>query len=239
MRQRRVVAVLAAVSMLALLVGAPTAAAGPERSYTVTITNLTDGQPFTPALAASHKGNDGLFSVGSASGFELKEIAENGNLDPMVERVSGDSDFADLVVQTGNTGVPPVMPGETVTFEITAGPPFNFLSWASMLICTNDGFTGVDSLKLPSEVGRSVSVSTQGYDAGTEINTEAFVDLVPPCGPLTGQDSMGQGTGMSNTALAENGVIHHHGGILGVGDLDPAINDWDNPVATIKVERTG
>lgn len=239
MRKRRVVAVFAAVSMLALLVGAPTAAAGPERTYTVTITNLTDGQPFTPALATTHKGNDGLFSVGSAASFELKEIAENGNLDPMVDRVSGDRDFADLVVQTGNTGVPPVMPGETVTFEIAAGPPFNFLSWASMLICTNDGFTGVDTLKLPSEVGDSVSVSTQGYDAGTEINTEAFVDLVPPCGPLTGQDSMGQGTGTSNPALAENGVIHHHGGILGAGDLDPAINDWDNPVATIAIERTG
>ena len=239
MRKRRLVAVIAAVSMLALLVGAPAAAAGPERTYTVTVTNLTDGQPFTPALAATHKGSDGLFSVGSGAGFELKEIAENGNLDPMVTRVTGDRDFADLVVQTGSTGVPPVMPGETVTFEITAGPPFNFLSWASMLICTNDGFTGVDTLKLPSEVGRSVSVSTQGYDAGTEINTEAFVDLVPPCGPLTGQDSMGQGTGMSNPALAEKGVIHHHGGILGVGDLDPAVNDWDNPVATITVERTG
>lgn len=239
MRKRRVVAVFAAVSMLALLVGAPAAAAGQERSYTVTITNLTDGQPFTPALATTHKGSDGLFSVGSAASFGLKEIAENGNLDPMIDRVTADADFADLVVQTGNTGVPPVMPGETVTFEITAGPPFNFLSWASMLICSNDGFTGVDTLKLPSEVGDSVSVSTQGYDAGTEINTEAFVDLVPPCGPLTGQDSMGQGAGMSDPALAENGVIHHHGGILGVVDLDPAINDWDNPVATITVERIG
>ena len=239
MRKRRAVAILAAVSMFALIVGAPTASAGPERTYTVTITNLTAGQPFTPAVVTTHKGNDGLFSVGSAASFGLKEIAENGNLDPMVGRVAADGDFADLVVQTGNTGVPPVVPGETVAFEISAGPPFNFLSWASMLICTNDGFTGVDTLKLPSEVGQSVSVSTQGYDAGTEINTELFVDLVPPCGPLTGQDSMGQGTGASDPALAESGVIHHHDGILGVGDLDPGINNWDNPVATITVERTG
>lgn len=239
MRKRRVVVVLAAVSMFALLVGAPAATAGPEKTYTVTITNLSDGQPFTPALVTTHKGSDGLFSVGSAASFGLKEIAENGNLDPMVGRVTADSDFADLVVQTGSTGVPPVVPGETVTFEISAGAPFNFLSWASMLICTNDGFTGVDTLKLPSEVGDSVSATTQGYDAGTEVNTEAFVDLVPPCGPLTGQDSMGQGTGMSNPMLAEGGVIHHHAGILGVGDLDPEINDWNNPVATITVERTG
>lgn len=239
MRKSRLVAVLAAVSMLTFLMGAPSAFAGPEKTYSVTITNLTDGQPLTPALVTTHKGNDGLFTVGRTASFGLKEIAENGNLGPMVERVDGDRDFADLVVQPGGTGVPPVVPGETVSLEITASAPYNFLSWASMLICTNDGFTGVDTLKLPDHVGQSVTVHTQGYDAGTEDNTELFGDLVPPCGPLTGQDSMGQGTGMSNPDLAENGVIHHHAGILGVGDLDPAINDWDNPVAIITVERTG
>jgi hypothetical protein len=238
MRTKRVVATLVAVATLAFL-AAPTAAAGPERTYTVTIMNLTDGQPLTPALVTTHKGSDDLFSVGSSASFELKEIAENGNLGPMIAGVSGDSDFDDLVVQTGDTGLPPVVPGETITFEITAAPPFNFLSWASMLICTNDGFTGVDTVKLPSDVGESLTMSTQGYDAGTEINTEVFADLVPPCGELTGQDSMGQGTDMSDPALAEGGVIHHHDGILGVGDLDPAINDWNNPVATITVERTG
>jgi hypothetical protein len=48
-----------------------------------------------------------------------------------------------------------------------------------MLICTNDGFTGVNKLKLPSEIGQSVTVRTQAYDAGTEL----FADLVPPCAP--------------------------------------------------------
>ena len=239
MRKSRIVLILLAMSMFTILVGAPSAFAGQEQTYQVTITNLTDGQPFTPALVATHKGNDGFFDVGKAASFGLKEIAENGNLDPMFDRVSNDRDFADVAIVAGNTGVPPVMPGETITFEITGSSPHNFLSWASMLICTNDGFTGVDTLKLPNNVGGSVSVYTQGYDAGTENNTELFADLVPPCGPLTGQDSMGQGTGASNPALAENGVIHHHAGILGVGDLDASINDWNNPVAKITVERTG
>jgi hypothetical protein len=239
MRKSRIITLFAAVAILALMLAPAASADVPERTYTVTITNLTGGQPLTPALATTHKGSDGLFTVGTPASAELQQIAENGNLDPMAARVTSDSDFSDLVIQAGNTGVPPIMPGETVTFEITAAPPFNFLSWASMLICTNDGFTGVDTLRLPSRVGDSVSASTQGYDAGTEVNTEAFADLVPPCGPLTGQDSMGGGTGASDPTLAENGVIHHHGGILGVGDLDPAINDWTNPVATITVERTG
>ena len=239
MRKVRMLAILAALLMLTILVGAPAVSAVQGRTYEVTITNLTDGQPFTPALVATHKGNDEFFTVGKAASFGLQEIAENGNNTPMFNRVSGDNSFDDVLIEAGPTGPPPIDPGETVTFTIEGAPPFNFLSWASMLICTNDGFTGVDTLKLPADVGDSMSVYTQGYDAGTEVNTELFADIVPPCGPLTGQDSMGQGTGTTNSALAEGGVIHHHGGILGIGDLDAGINNWVNPVAKITVERTG
>lgn len=237
MRPMRMLALVAVVP--ALILGVQAAWANPSGTYRVTITNLTGGQPFTPALVATHKGNDGFFQVGDPASFGIQQIAENGNLAPMIDRIAGDRDFLTHVVKEGETGVPPVMPGETVSVEISAAPPHNFLSWASMLICTNDGFTGVDTLKLPSTVGQSVTVQTQAYDAGTEINTERFVDLVPPCGPLTGHDSMGQGTDMSNPALAEGGVIHHHGGIIGAGDLDPATHDWDNPVAVITIERIG
>jgi hypothetical protein len=44
---------------------------------------------------------------------------------------------------------------------------------------------------------------------------------------------------MSNPALAEGGVIHHHPGIAGVADLVPAIHGWTDPVAEITVERVG
>lgn len=235
MRRLTAAAVLAA---LPLTLAAPAVSANQPATYAVTITNLTDGQPLTPALVATHKGSDGLFRVGQPASFGLREIAENGNLEPMLTRLDGDPDFFDVVVQTGSD-LPPVLPGETITLELDAAPPHNFLSWASMLICTNDGFTGVDTLKLPSLVGDTVTLHTDGYDAGTELNTELFVDIVPPCGPLTGQDSEGQGTGSSDPALAEGGAVHHHDGILGVGDLDPATNDWDDPVAIVTVERVG
>lgn len=235
MRRLTAAAVLAA---LPLTLAAPAVSANQPATYAVTITNLTDGQPLTPALVATHKGSDGLFRVGQPASFGLREIAENGNLEPMLTRLDGDPDFFDVVVQTGSD-LPPVLPGETITLELDAAPPHNFLSWASMLICTNDGFTGVDTLKLPSLVGDTVTLHTGGYDAGTELNTELFVDIVPPCGPLTGQDSEGQGTGSSDPALAEGGAVHHHDGILGVGDLDPATNDWDDPIAIVTVERVG
>jgi hypothetical protein len=106
-----------------------------------------------------------------------------------------------------------------------------------MLICTNDGFTGLDSLALPANVGDSVTAYRDGYDAGTEINTEDFADMVPPCQGLIGVSSDDAGTGMSNPDLAEGGVITHHDGILGGDDLIPEVHNWANPVIKVTVTR--
>jgi hypothetical protein len=107
-----------------------------------------------------------------------------------------------------------------------------------MLICTNDGFTGVDGTRLPSKVGQTVTLMTAGYDAGTEINTEDFADIVPPCQGLMGVSSGEPGTGTSNPALAEGGVIMHHEGIQGGSDLLPAVHGWRDPVARITITAT-
>jgi hypothetical protein len=106
-----------------------------------------------------------------------------------------------------------------------------------MLICTNDGFTGVDGVRLPKS-GRTVTFMTAGYDAGTEINTEDFADIVPPCQGLMGVSSGEPGTGTSNPALAEGGVIMHHEGIQGGSDLVPAVHGWRDPVARITISAT-
>ena len=45
---------------------------------------------------------------------------------------------------------------------------------------------------------------TNGYDAGTELNTEDFADIVPPCQGLIGVSSEDGGTGMSDPSLAED-----------------------------------
>jgi hypothetical protein len=127
--------------------------------------------------------------------------------------------------------------GDSVTLTVTASEGAKFLSFASMLICTNDGFTGVDSLRLPKDVGDAVIVRSAGYDAGTERITEDFADIVPPCQGLVGVSSGEPGTGTSNPALAEGGVIHHHSGIVGGADLLPAVHGWTDPVAEITVER--
>jgi hypothetical protein len=237
------------VAILALpLVGvlaAPTTAAAPVdlRIYRVTVTNLTAGQPLTPVLFATHRANVDVFTVGAPASFGVKEIAENGNLAPLAESLEAASGVSEVFVG-GVPIVPEGLPGsamfpDSVTFEISGELGAQRLSWVSMLICTNDGFTGLDSLRLPRHVGDEVTAPTAGYDAGTEINTEDFADIVPPCQALVGVSSGEPGTGTSNPALAEGGVIHHHEGIEGGSDLVPEVHGWDvnAPVAEVTVER--
>lgn len=246
MRIRAMMTGLATVALVAAFAVPQAAAAPPERTFEVTVTNLTSGQPLTPPVVATHRGAYDAFEVGSPAGEGVQQIAENGDGAPLLAELEA-SRHVDAFLQTG-TGplVPAGLPGsamfaDSVTFEITAGPGATFLSYVSMLICTNDGFTGSDALKLPNRVGDSVTSATLGYDAGTEINTEDFADIVPPCQALVGVTSEDAGTGVTNPALAEGGVIHHHDGIVGIADLVPEVHGWNTsaPVAEISVTRTG
>lgn len=233
---RRTVGLAVLVAVLLVVTAGVIVAAPRGTTYEVTITNLTDGQPLTPPVVALHRPSTGIFTVGEPASFELKEVAENGNLDPLVASLSENRHVADVAVAVAGDP-PPLLPGQSVTVQLTESRGGRFLSFAAMLICTNDGFTGVDTVHLPRRPGERIIVHTAGYDAGTEINTEDFADLVPPCPVLTGVDSNVPGTGMSDPALAEDGLVHHHPGIQGTADLDPAIHGWTDPVAEIEIVR--
>ena len=241
MRRAALVAVGAVV--VAMMVGQlPTGAAGRARTFEVTITNLTSGQPLTPPAVATHRRGLRIFEVGQPAFFGVKEIAENGNLDPLLFDLGRHPRVFDSLGTTTGPLVPDGTPGaemfdDSVTFTIRADYAARFLSWVSMLVCTNDGFTGSDRVLLPRRLGATRVAMTNGYDAGTEINTEDFADIVPPCQALIGVTSGEPGTGMSNPALAEDEVIRHHPGIMGGADLVPNVHGWDDPVARIQVTR--
>lgn len=75
-----------------------------------------------------------------------------------------------------------------------------------------------------------------GYDVGTEQNTERFEDLVPPAKTLI-LGGEPEGPGQSNPDIAEDNVIRPHPGIQGVGNLPPEVYDWREPAAVVQVER--
>lgn len=203
-----------------------------DRTYRVTIYNLTGGQPLTPPILAAHRRGVEVFRPGEEASVGIMELAENGNGAPLVAHLDGDPRVS--TIATADT---PVMPRGSLSLEILAGHGASRLSWASMLICTNDGFTGLRGVRLPRRVGQAKTHVVGGYDAGTEINTEDFSDMVPPCPLLTGVDTDKEGTGMSNPSLAQDGKIRHHHGVEGVADLAPDLHGWRGPVARVVIER--
>jgi len=242
LRARGLAVTSVALAMFPLGLVAP-AGATDEATYEVTIVNLTDGQPLTPPVIATHNGGVRIFRVGRTASFEVKEIAENGNAGPLIASLNGDGRVFDV-----EAGAFPLVPGGTpgsamfpdsVTLTIEGTSSAKYLSWESMLICTNDGFTGLDRVRMPGQVGESITMLTNAYDAGTEVNTEDFADIVPPCQGLIGVTSDDPGTGTSDPALAEGGVIHHHPGILGIADLVAGTHGWTDPVAEVVITRVG
>ena len=222
-----VIALVAAAALLLTILGAAPADAGSVRTYRVTITNLTSGQPMTPFVVATHSGSTGIFEVGSAASPGLQAIAENGAAGVLAAELGANPRVGDVAV----AGSAPFGSGESVWADIVSTPGARKLSVAGMLICTNDGFAAIDSVQLDNN-GKTRTLFGFAYDAGTEINTEAYVDLVPPC------DGLGQ-TGTTNPALAEGGVVHAHAGIQGGADLFPGLHGWTGAVIEITIEALG
>ncbi|MEO5895730.1 MAG: spondin domain-containing protein [Vicinamibacterales bacterium] len=202
-----------------------------QKRYRVTIENLTKGQPFSPGVAVTHTQKASLFQVGSAASAGIRAIAEDG--DPSVAVALAGQPGIDEVVELASPVHRIGGPGPTkLTFEIGASANANRLSLAVMLICTNDGFTGLDGIKLPGGFSPD-EYHTAGYDAGTEANNERFTQIVDPCqaiGPVAAPPD-------GNGRVATSGVIAHHPGVQGGADLKIAEHGWRGPVARILVER--
>ena len=80
---------------------------------------------------------------------------------------------------------------------------------------------------------------SRAYDAGTEINTEDFADIVPPCQIFGATSSDDMGTGMSDPSLSEDSRVRPHQGIHGGNDLVPSLHGWSDPVAQVEIRRIG
>jgi Spondin_N len=239
-RHVRLAAVLGVLGTFGLAASSAGTAGSPaETTYQVTIRNLTSGQPFSPPVAATHRKAIRMFRVGHLASDELALIAQDGNEIPMFQLFSS----SPHVTQAVDVGRPLTRMGTTVgsftdsaTFEIAARPG-DRLSLATMLICTNDGFLGLDAVKLPDD---SATFLLNGYDAGREQNTEQSVDLVDPCSllgpaPLPGDPDGNRDAEVGTVPAAP---IAHHPGISGTGELGAA-HAWTDPVAEVTVERIG
>jgi hypothetical protein len=181
----------------------------------ITITNLTPGQIFSPPVVFAHSLSFGLGGAAATPGIEM--LAEGGNTSALISELSA-------VAQVGATASAdgPVMPGQSVTLNLQAPEGFEYVSAMGMLVTTNDTFFALVSA--PTQGSGTMLVYAPAWDAGTEVNSEACIDIPgPAC----------NGSGPGGTA--ENGVMHISNGIQGIGDLTPASYTWQNPVAQVLI----
>jgi hypothetical protein len=210
---------------------------GGVRRYRVTIENLTSSQPFSPGAAVTHSRRASWFHIGGRASEGIRLIAENGDPAAALAELEGAPGVSQVVLIPAPTGCRdcPGPFGTAQRFEIDARGNAHELSLAVMLICTNDGFTGVHDIRLPGGF-RPVTYYAQGYDAGTEANDERLTSIVDACGAIGPEALPADG---SNDRTAERKRIRIHPGIDGSGDLDPATHGWRNPVAKITIQRLG
>lgn len=199
--------------------------------FRVTFENLTEGQPFSPPVIATHRSGIRMFRVGRSASSELEAIAEDGNQMPMVNLFKR----SHKVTQTVDVGSP-VFIGGMVMVDII-GRPGDRLSLATMLICTNDGITGLDRAMLPSQ--GSAVYWLNAYDAGTEDNTEMSEDIVDPCSAIGPTHLSGDPNGNEDDAVDTDPhrAIAMHPGIQGGNDLAVGDHGWNNPVAKVTITR--
>jgi hypothetical protein len=194
--------------------------------FEVTITNLTRGQQFTPILVASHRSNVKLFELGKPASIELAILAEEGNTAPLAAALSALPGTGQVITGSGLTN-----PGASVTLIVDGRRGFGHFSVAAMLIPTNDAFFAINGVRLPRGSER-LTLTALAYDSGSERNDELCASIP---GPLFAECG-GSGGGGAPVG-AEEGYVHVHAGMHGIGSFAAANRDWRNPVALISVRR--
>jgi hypothetical protein len=202
--------VLCGLSVMAL----PAAA----EQFQITIENLSPNV-LTPAPFITHDAKFDLFDSGMTASAEIELLAEDGVPDGVLSLAK--SGLGGMVADFAVAGAGPLGPGESATVIIEADPAHRYLSFASMLAFSNDGFIGWalgdearDLFPGGTPFMGEIIITPKGvWDAGTELNDELAAHVPALGAPL--------GAGVD-----EYGVLSRpHAGILGIGDV-PIERNW-------------
>jgi Spondin_N len=216
---RRILLIVVALSLIVGLTAASATADQGPRSWRVTVENLTPpgSQPLSPPLFVVHGKRVDVWSVGEIANHGVAAIAEDANNSPLESALPSLPGVHDVFTGAGG----PVPSGASQSYVVEANGARDRLTLLTMLVNTNDAFTGLDSLRFRNQ---GTMVFRMAYDAGSERNNELASHIPGPC--------------CNNPFVRdpEGALIAPHPGITGVGDLDPAVYGWTEPVVKITVE---
>jgi hypothetical protein len=166
---------------------------------------------------------------GAPASAALEMLAEGGDNSMLLSTAQ-----ADTAVSDTDAGSAPIGPGATDQLSvISMKSSQRRMTLATMLVNTNDGFTGIEGLDVASlDRDERMTVWLNAYDAGTEANTES-AGSVP--GPAAGGEGFNAARDDVDFVTGHAGVVTQDDGLSGSA-LD-ASHRFDNPVAKIVITR--
>ncbi|MDP2561713.1 spondin domain-containing protein [Psychrobium sp. 1_MG-2023] len=192
--------------------------------YQVTVTNLTHNQPLSPVTHLIHGSDYQAWSIGSMASEALEQLAESGDNSAVL-------DNAMITESQASEGV--VMPGLSYQTTLELSDKDHYLTILSMLVNTNDAFTGLNKHALTNySVGDKTLLSLRVYDAGTESNSELQATIPGPAG---------QGEGF-NVQRDDTDFVSMHPGVVSMDDglSTSVLNEShriESVVAQVVIER--
>ena len=205
-----------------------------DAQFRITTTNLTTAQPMSPVAVILHNNGFNNFIDGETASAAVEMLAEGGDNSEVLSTAAA----ATQHIASGSAGpVPPSSTGTELTLSVPADQLSDVrLSVMTMLIRTNDAFTGLNATDISNmEVGSSRTFNAPTWDAGTELDSEVAATM-----PGTG------GEGFNATRDDRIDLVRFHNGVvtnaspefgLATSDLVEA-DRFLNPTSRIVVTRT-
>lgn len=201
-----------------------------SKSFQVSITNSTEGQPLSPPAVLVHGQGFSPWVTGQPASVGLEQLAEGGDATQFVSDA-----MTQQTVYGSATGSGVILPGGKSVFQVqaTTNDPAIKMSIASMLVNTNDAFAakkGIDISNL--SVGEALMVSLNALDAGTEANDELQANIP---GPAAGGEGFNAQRNDVDRVYGHAGVISQDDGL--VTSVLTQAQRFDNPVAKLVITR--
>ncbi|QYJ87916.1 spondin domain-containing protein [Shewanella mesophila] len=197
-----------------------------DKMFTITVTNLTANQPMSPIALLAIDKDYYPWQTGEMASHALEKLAESGDSSGFVAQAG--------TIASLTTGEGILAPGASETLTVTLAQDATSVAVLTMLVNTNDAFSGLNHLDLDAmNIGDTQQKLAAVYDAGTEANSE-LKGTIP--GPADGGEGFNADRDDVNRVHLHPGVISHDDGLM--DSVLNASHRFDNPTLRITLKRT-
>lgn len=208
-------------------------------TLTVTVAAVQNDVITTPLGGVYHATHNDDFSFfdptgGNSATSGLETLAEDGSPSALVTETEGGSNVTS--VGAAAPSEPPISPGESVEFDVTPDSDHRYMSFASMVVQSNDAFiapTGdgirvadeSGELRPTSEIQADIRRKLAVWDAGTEENEVPGIG--PSQAPRQDSESTGPNDSNSNVRLYRDATNDLRPDVIG-NQFDVSVSASDN-----------